>query len=64
MTSRDTCRYPSCDRAPGQQDREDYRAGRFCSVQCEVRFEHIQADAREAARDAEPEPTVAPGREP
>jgi hypothetical protein len=64
MTRRDTCRAPSCDRAPGQQDREDYRAGRFCSVQCDVRFEHIRADAREAARDAAPDPEPAPGRRP
>lgn len=51
MTRCDTCRYPSCDRSPGQQDRDDYRAGRFCSIQCETRFEHVRADAREARLD-------------
>ena len=55
MTSRDTCRYPSCDRAPGQQDREDYNARRFCSIQCETAHEHIVADARDALRAAERE---------
>lgn len=54
--SRETCRRSTCEREPGQQDREDYNARLFCSVQCETRHEHIKADARDARRDAEPEP--------
>jgi hypothetical protein len=57
--TRDTCRYPSCSREPGQQDRDDYRSRRFCSVQCETKFDHIKSD-----RPADPEPRPAPGREP
>ncbi len=48
--TRDTCRYPTCDRRPGEQDRDDYRSSSFCSVQCEVKYEHIKADARDAQR--------------
>jgi len=62
MTDRDTCRRHGCDRDPGQQDRADYSARRFCSVQCQTKHEHIKADARDARRDPEPEP--APGRKP
>jgi len=50
--SRDACRYPSCDREPGQQDRDDYRRRSFCSVECDVKHEHIAADAPEP--DLEP----------
>jgi len=46
--TRDTCRYPSCDRDPGQEDRDDYRSGRFCSVAHQLKHEHIKADARDA----------------
>jgi hypothetical protein len=48
--SRDTCRYPSCDREPGQQDRDGYRTRSFCSARCEVRYDHLKADARDAQR--------------
>jgi len=48
--SRDTCRYFSCDRPVGQQDRDDYRTHTFCSARCQVRHEHIEADARDARR--------------
>ncbi|AFH22142.1 hypothetical protein OSG_eHP18_00160 [environmental Halophage eHP-18] len=50
----DECKYPSCSREVGQQDRDDYRARSFCSVQCETKHEHIKADARDARRE---EPT-------
>lgn len=30
-------------------------AGRFCSTPCELEFEHVRADAREARRDTERE---------
>jgi len=32
----------------GQQDRDDYRDTTFCSIQCEVKLEHIKADAMDA----------------
>ena len=41
---------PNCDNPPGEQDRDDYRAGRFCSVQCDVKYDHLKADARDARR--------------
>ncbi|WP_202614604.1 hypothetical protein [Halostella litorea] len=41
------CRY--CDAPDADHD------GRFCSDPCEVAFEHIRADAREARRDAQQE---------
>jgi hypothetical protein len=52
--TRDECRLPGCDRAPGQQAREDYRDGRFCSIQHETKFDHLKADARDA-READRE---------
>jgi len=51
--TRDTCRRTTCDREPGAQDRDDYNARKFCSVQCMVKFEHTRADARDAQRAAE-----------
>ncbi|QCS44991.1 hypothetical protein FEJ81_22230 (plasmid) [Natrinema versiforme] len=45
MTDRDECRVPTCTRLA----RERY-AGRFCSKRCDVRYEHLQADARDAAQ--------------
>jgi|GEM_PF-4470112 hypothetical protein len=49
MTDRDECRNPSCS--------NDARGsggfgGRFCSTPCELKYEHVRADAREAKRDA------------
>ena len=58
----DTCRMPNCTNPTGQQDRDDYRTTRFCSVQCDTKYDHLKADARDARREPEPEP--APGREP
>lgn len=60
--TRDTCRMPNCQNEPGSQDRDDYRTTRFCSVECDVKYDHLKADARDARREPEPEP--APGREP
>lgn len=45
--ARDTCRRPTCSNDPGQQDRDDYDT-RYCSVQCQVKYEHVKAEAREA----------------
>ena len=47
-----TCAHPSCDAAVGQQDRDDYRDSRFCSVQCDVALEHLKADASDALQEA------------
>jgi len=58
--SRDTCRYPTCDNEPGQQDREDYNATRYCSIQCQTKYEHIKADAKDAERQ---EPTRERGQD-
>lgn len=51
--TRDECRMPSCSSAPGSQDdREDYRTGRFCSVQHDVLYSKRKQDARNAAMEA------------
>lgn len=42
------CKYPTCTNGVGQQDRDDYRDTTFCSIQCEVKLEHIKADAQDA----------------
>lgn len=44
----DTCKM--CPRPTGEQNRDDYRSARFCSTRCEVKHDHIRADARDAAR--------------
>lgn len=44
------CRYLTCDNPRGMQDRDDYRSNTFCSVQCELKHEHVKADARDARR--------------
>lgn len=44
------CRMMGCDRPRGEQDRDDYNDHKFCSVQCQVKYEHIRADARDAER--------------
>lgn len=46
------CRYPTCDRPVGQQDRTDYRANRFCSVQHDVLYDKRKQEAKQAKRDA------------
>jgi len=50
-----TCKMPSCDRDVGTQDREDYRTSRFCSVKCDLKYDHLKADAEDARRAAEHE---------
>lgn len=45
-----TCRYPSCDREALGSDAPAGVRGRFCSPKCDVRHEHIKADARDARR--------------
>lgn len=49
--SRDECRMPGCDRDPGAEDTETtYRTRQFCSPRCDVKYEHLRADARDAER--------------
>lgn len=57
-----TCKYPSCDNETrdkgeryGENDQFQVSAfgAKFCSPRCELRFEHIRADARDAQRMAE-----------
>lgn len=49
--SRDHCRLPGCSRDPGTADHQDYyNDSKFCSQQCETKFEHLRADARDAER--------------
>lgn len=45
--TRDTCRLPNCDREP-RGEGADLHAARFCSPQCEVKYDHLKADAAEA----------------
>ena len=48
------CKAPGCSNPVGQQDRDDYRCSRFCSVKCDVKYDKLKADARDARRaDAE-----------
>lgn len=47
--TRDTCQRSTCDN--DTRDVGGY-AGRFCSEMCEVKHDHIKADARDARRAA------------
>jgi hypothetical protein len=49
------CKRSTCTNPVGQQDRDDYRDSRFCSIQCDVKHEHIKADARDAKASMEAE---------
>ena len=49
MSDHDECRNPSCSNDPRGGGGF---SGRFCSTPCELTFEHVRADAREAERDA------------
>jgi hypothetical protein len=42
------CKYPTCS-----VDRED--GSKFCSTRCELKFEHVKADAEDARRSEERE---------
>jgi len=41
----DTCRRPTCTNLSRE---ESGYSGRFCSDRCEVKHEHVKADARDA----------------
>jgi len=64
--TRDTCRLPNCEREPASADTAiQYRKRQFCSPTCDVKYDHIKADARDAERlDANREHGPAPGRRP
>jgi len=42
----DTCRMPDCDRPTGVED-GTYRDRSFCSPRCDVKHDHLKADARD-----------------
>jgi hypothetical protein len=48
MTDGNACRMPNC--SAFTRDRGGY-AGRFCSDSCEIRYDHLRADARDAAQE-------------
>ena len=57
--TRDTCRYPTCDeptrdRGDTYGDDDQYTVSafgaRFCSTRCELKYEHVRADAQDARR--------------
>lgn len=51
-----TCKYPTCNRDPGSADTDrTYRDGRFCSPKCELKYEHVKADAQDARRQEQRE---------
>ena len=59
--TRDTCRMPGCDETP--RDGGGF-AGRFCSDKCEVKYDHLKADAADARRAEQADCEPAPGRRP
>lgn len=46
---REECRLPGCSEEPRGGGGFP---GRFCSTGCELKYEHVRADARDARRDA------------
>lgn len=48
MSDTDQCRYPGCSE-PTRED-VDGADARFCGPRCEVRFEHVRADAADRRR--------------
>lgn len=56
MSDRNTCRRPQCEREPrGRDPGVDAFAAQFCSDGCELKYEHLQGDARDADRTARQE---------
>ena len=52
MNDRDECRNPACSNDPRGGGGF---SGRFCSTPCELRYEHVRADARDAQRETREE---------
>lgn len=46
--TRDSCRMPNCDGEPLGADAPAGTLGRFCSPQCDVKYDHLKADRPEA----------------
>jgi len=56
MSGRNTCRLPGCDNEPrGRELGVVGFAARFCSTGCELKYEHVREDARDAERAARQE---------
>jgi len=50
--TRDTCKYLGCARKPGSETTTStYNERKFCSARCEVKYDHIKADAQDATRE-------------
>jgi hypothetical protein len=45
-----TCRSPGCDNDALGEDAPKNVRGAFCSAECEVRYDHLKQDARDAQR--------------
>lgn len=50
MTDRDICRYLTCDEPTRDADDVGSYSARFCSTRCELKYDHVKADAQDAAR--------------
>jgi len=50
----DTCRNPMCSESNrrGEEGVSTY-GKRFCSMRCELKYDHAKADAQDAQRDAQ-----------
>jgi len=46
------CKYPRCKKAVGSVDTDEYtyRDSTFCSPMCDLKYDLLKADAREARR--------------
>jgi len=64
--SDDTCRYPGCEKETRERGEQEYPdsdkeytvdafGAKFCSLEHELKYDHIRADARDAKRAAEEE---------
>jgi hypothetical protein len=43
-----SCRLPTCTNSRRGSDADGTYAGKFCSAKCEVKYDHLKADARDA----------------
>jgi len=60
------CRMPNCKKeARGRGPNVDGFGAKFCSPACELKFDHVRSDARDARRAAEAQtkdPAISGGR--
>lgn len=48
------CRMPNCEeQARGRGENVDGYGAKFCSPQCELKYDHLKSDAQDARRAAE-----------